>query len=331
MSLARRLPEIWYGPRSPGLTLRALARLYAIATGLHRALYRHGLRRVWRLPVPVLVVGNRVAGGTGKTPLVLALIAHLQARGKRPGVISRGYGRRGKDLLRVDPDTPPGLAGDEPALIACRSGAPVAVCADRVAAARLLLAEGCDTIIADDGLQHPRLGRDLEIEVIDASRGYGNGRLLPAGPLRERPPARFEGLRVVNGGDGGSGAGEGRDWPMRLRAGTPYRLADGRRRPLADFLAEPVAAVAGIGHPQRFFAALSEAGLRLHARAFPDHHPYRGEDLAFARERVLLMTEKDAVKCRGIAPPETYVVPVEAELPPAFFRAVDERLFRSGG
>lgn len=323
--LARRLPEIWYGPRSPGLTLRALSWLYATVTALHRALYRHGLRQVWRLPVPVLVVGNRVAGGTGKTPLVLALVAHLEARGKRPGVISRGYGRCGKGLLRVGPDTPPALAGDEPALIARRSGVPVAVCADRVAAARLLLAEGCDTIIADDGLQHLRLGRDLEIEVIDASRGYGNGRLLPAGPLRERPPRHFEGLRVVNGGGGGEA-----DWPLRLRLGTPYRLDDGSRRPLADFLAAPVAAVAGIGHPQRFFAALSEAGLYLHARAFPDHHPYRREDLAFAGEQVLLMTEKDAVKCRGIAPPETYAVPVEAELPPAFFRAVDERLFRAG-
>jgi tetraacyldisaccharide 4'-kinase len=320
MRLERWLERRWYGGEPPGMGLRAIAGAYRVARGLRAA------EAPQRLPVPVLVAGNFTAGGTGKTPLVIALARDLSARGWRPGIVSRGHGRRGDGPVRVEVETLASEAGDEPKLIRERTGLPVFVDRDRVAAARAAVAAGCNLVIADDGLQHRRLGRDIEIEVIDGERGYGNGLLLPAGPLREKPrPTDF---RVVNGDGEARATG---DWPMYLRLREAVSLADdGTRRSLAAFAAAPVHAVAGIGNPGRFFAALRVAGLEVHEHAFADHHDYERADFRIIRGTVL-MTEKDAVKCRGLGLRDAWSVPVEAELPDGFYDALAARLEQSHG
>lgn len=321
------LQRVWYGGETPGLGLRALSALFGGAVALRRAAYRRGWLRSERVAAPVIVVGNLVAGGAGKTPLVIAIVRWLQTQGRRPGVVSRGYGRRSRGALRVRAHTPAEQGGDEPVLIARATSAPVRVDADRVAAARALIAEGCDIIVADDGLQHYRLARDLEIETIDGTRRYGNARLLPAGPLREpRERAQHCDLRVVNIGAGrGDAAGQG-EWPMRLALREARPLAGDAPRPLVDFVGRRAHAIAGIGHPQRFFDALRAAGIAIVAHPFPDHHAYRADDLRFTDDLPLLMTEKDAVKCGGFAPPGSYAVPAEAELPEGFWVALGGHL-----
>ncbi len=318
--LERWLLRRWYGGVAPGPGLRLLSLVYGAGIGLRGWLYGRGLLHTHRLRVPVIVVGNLVAGGTGKTPLTIALARDLAAKGWRPGIVSRGHGRRSHDPVRVTPALPPEICGDEPLLIARQTGLPVLVDSDRVAAARQLVAEGCNLIIADDGLQHRRLGRDIEIEVIDGERRHGNGRLIPAGPLRE-PADRSVDLRVVNGGDTGYG-----EWPMRLVLGDAQALEGGDRRPLASFAGQPVHAVAGIGNPARFFRALREQGLQPVEHAFPDHHAYVAGDFLLSPAQPVLMTEKDAVKCADFALAQAYAVPVQAELPAAFFDQLRERL-----
>jgi tetraacyldisaccharide 4'-kinase len=318
--LERWLARRWYGGVPPGLGLRALAGAFRVARGFRAE------SAPQRLPVPVLVAGNFTAGGTGKTPLVIALARELAARGWRPGIVSRGHGRRSEQPVRVEDDTPVAESGDEPKLIRERTGLPVFVDRDRVAAARAAVDAGCNLVIADDGLQHRRLARDVEIEVIDGERGYGNGLLLPAGPLREKP--RATDFRVVNG-DGE--AREAGDWPMYLRLREAVSLADdGTRRSLAAFASAPVHAVAGIGNPGRFFSALRAAGLNPQEHSFADHHDYERADFRNIRGTVL-MTEKDAVKCRGLGLSDAWSVPVEAELPDGFYDALAARLEQSHG
>lgn len=318
--LERWLVACWYGRATPVPWLRPFSLLYGGLRWLHAMPYRLGWRQPRRLPVPVVVVGNRVVGGTGKTPLVIALVRWLQSSGYRPGVVSRGYGRRSSAPVRVAMGMPSSLCGDEPLEIALATHAPVQVDADRVRAGALLAGEGCDVIVSDDGLQHRRLHRDVEIEVVDALRGYGNGALLPAGPLRSPASAHPHALQVVNGGDGSAG------FSMNLRLADAIRLDGGERRPLVAFVDGPVCAMAGIGHPERFFQALRAAGLAVHARALPDHHDYRGDEWAGLPAGPLLVTGKDAVKLAGIAPADSWWVPVSAELPDAFFTAVAVRL-----
>jgi tetraacyldisaccharide 4'-kinase len=311
--LERWLSRRWYGGEPPGLGLRALAGAWRLARAARTGATPQ------RVGVPVLVVGNFTAGGTGKTPLVIAIARELAARGWHPGIVSRGYGRRGDGPVKVEVETPVEEAGDEPKLIRERTGLPVFVDHDRVAAARAAIAEGCDVVIADDGLQHRRLARDLEIEVLDGERGYGNGLLLPAGPLREAP--RATDFRVVNGEAVRPG-----DVPMRLRLREAASLADdSERRPLAAFADAPVHAVAGIGNPARFFSALRAAGLELHEHAFPDHHDFERADFS-AIKGTILMTEKEGVKCRSLGLADAWVVPAEAELPPEFLAALAARL-----
>jgi len=305
------LERMWYRSAPPPPALRPLGALYG-AVSAHLARRRQAA--AVRLPVPVIVVGNIAVGGTGKTPFVLWLVQRLRERGWRPGVVSRGYGGRAPSYpLRVGAATDPAWAGDEPALIARRLGVPVAVAPDRVAAARLLLDAGeADILVADDGLQHYHLARDLEICVVDASRGLGNGALLPAGPLREPPQrlARVD-LVVVNGGGWRSPGAPAVD--MLLRMTDAVALDDGRHTALSTFAGRRVHAVAGIGNPERFFASLRGAGIEVVPHPFPDHHRYRAGDLAFDAELPLLMTEKDAVKCRGLARPGWWCVPADAE------------------
>jgi tetraacyldisaccharide 4'-kinase len=275
-----------------------------------------------RLQVPVLVIGNISVGGTGKTPLAIAIAEDLARRGWRPGVVSRGYGGNAGAPMLLDGHVDPARVGDEPALIRAH-GIAVAVGRDRVAAAHLLLAEGIDVVLADDGLQHYRLARDVEICVIDGVRRFGNGWLLPAGPLRE-PPARLATVdfRVVNGGTPQPG-----EVPMQLQGDEAVDMGNAARRmPLSGFAGQRVHATAGIGHPQRFFDALRARGIDVVEHAFPDHHAYASGELDFGDGLPLLMTDKDAVKCAAFAREGWWRVPVAAQLPTAFFDELDRRL-----
>jgi tetraacyldisaccharide 4'-kinase len=284
---------------------------------------RFGIPRPQRVAKPVVVVGNLIAGGSGKTPLAIALVERLRRQGWAPGIATRGYGREhGDEPLWVEAGTDPALGGDEPVLLARLTGAKVRADRDRVAAARALIDAGCDIVVCDDGLQHRRLHRDVEIEVIDGRRRYGNGLLLPAGPLREPAErgARCD-FRVVNGGEAGFG-----EWPMRLDADLAVPMRGGRSRPLADFAGRRVHAVAGIGDPGRFFAMLRALGIAVVPHAFPDHHRYTVEELRFGNDLPVLMTEKDAVKCAPFADERCWSVPAQARLPEAFWIALLDKL-----
>ena len=328
----REAPRWWYEPgaRVP-LWARAAGGLYAAGTSLRRRLYAKGLLRSRRAPVPVVVVGNLVAGGSGKTPLTIALVERLRAEGWTPGVASRGYGRADASrALWVEATTPASEGGDEPVLIARQAEVRVRVDRDRAAAARALAAAGCDIVVCDDGLQHYALARDVEIEVIDGRRRYGNGLPIPAGPMRE-PAARGTAcdFRVLNAGaDPGLAAGFG-EWPMWLAAGDAIPLRGGRPQPLDAFAGRRVHAVAGIGEPARFFDMLRALGIAVVPHAFPDHHAYSAEDLRFGSDLPVLMTAKDAVKCAPFVTEAHFAVPVRAELPEAFWVALLARLPRA--
>ena len=302
----------WYRRSGWRFVLWPLAALFGIITAIRRVAYRWGFLRVRHPGAPVIVVGNISVGGTGKSPLVIALAKCLCEAGFRPGIVSRGYrGQADHWPQSVAADSDVRLVGDEPVMIAHRAQCPVVVGPDRVAAVERLLAghPECDLIISDDGLQHYRLGRDIEIAVIDGVRRYGNGLLLPAGPLRE-PVARLEDVDfvVVNGGDAGPG-----EYAMTLRplrwcaVGDPARIMD-----LSAFNGTDAHALAAIGHPERFFSTLTQLGIHFDTRIFPDHHPLRAIDLDFQDEQAVLMTEKDAVKCGEIAPSNAWYLEIEA-------------------
>jgi len=302
--------------------LRALASVYGAVVRSRRAAYRRGWLRVERVGVPVIVVGNITVGGNGKTPLVIALVEHLCAQGWKPGVVSRGYGRRSRHQVVVDAHTDARDAGDEPLLIARRTGVPVVVDADRVAAAKRVIALGCDIVVADDGLQHERLHRDVEIEVVDEARRYGNGFLLPAGPLREfgRPDIDLCVFhRTLPAEDEGAA-------PGFVLKGDALHSGDGRIESLASWRGRRVHAVAGLGHPQRFFGGLRDHGLDVVEHAFPDHHAYVEEDLYFAERLPIVMTEKDWVKCERFAPANAWCLPVHADCSPGIMDGIDRVL-----
>lgn len=308
---ARRLERLWYGNSPLAWLLQPLAWLFGAGVAVRRGLYQAGWLAVERVPVPVIVVGNITVGGTGKTPVVEWLVRTLRAEGFRPGIVSRGYGGRAHDTpVRVTAGSRAEDVGDEPLLLARRTGEPVAVCVRRARAARLLVEAGADVIVADDGLQHYALHRDLEIMVLDGERQLGNGRLLPAGPLRE-PPSRLQedALVLANGGPA--------DLPwlrFELRTGAASPLAGGRPRPLADFAGQPVWAVAGIGNPGRFHAALARYGIDVHAVHVPDHGRLNLAQLRLDNVWPVLMTEKDAVKYPHCAEPDLWWVPAEVEM-----------------
>ena len=313
--LQRWIEARWYGGAPVPAWLSALSRLFAIVARHRRARQRSDATR---LPVPVVVVGNLTVGGSGKTPVVIALVESLRASGFTPGVISRGYGSSARGVRDVDADDDPSATGDEPLLIARRTGVPVVVGRDRVGAARRLIGRhGVDVVVSDDGLQHYRLARDLEIVVVDGRRRFGNGRLLPAGPLRE-PLERLDeaGIVLVNGPRGSEETG------FDLALGSAWSLAGHPGRMLSSLAGTPVHAVAGIGDPVRFFDALRAKGFQVIEHAFPDHHAFVPDDLAFTDGHPVLMTEKDAVKCRRFARPDWYAVPVTAELPTAVVEKV---------
>jgi tetraacyldisaccharide 4'-kinase len=304
----RRLERLWYDGSALVLPLVPLSWLFALAVAVRRHLYAAGWWSSTRIGVPVIVVGNITVGGTGKTPFTAWLAQRLRAAGRQPGIVSRGYGGGAqRDALRVTAQTTAAQAGDEPVLLARHSGAAVAVCADRVRAARLLVEEGADIIIADDGLQHYALARDLEIALIDGDRRLGNGRLLPAGPLRE-PSSRLTevALVMVNGGKPLAG-----EQGFTLQAGSAVALAGAERRALAQFVGQKVWALAGIGNPERFYDSLRLAGIEPVAVDVPDHGI---ADLARLRAEAdwpILMTEKDAVKYPHCEDRRAWYLPVE--------------------
>ena len=289
--------------------------LFASLVVLRMALFKVRLFKSQHPGIPVIVVGNIVAGGSGKTPLAIWVAEFLRAKGWKPGIVSRGYGAKETHPRAATIASKPEEVGDEPIVLSRRSGCPVWVGADRIAVARALRQKHpeTDVLILDDGLQHYRLRRDLEIAVVDA-RGAGNGFLLPAGPLRE-PAWRLRTVDAVVC----NGFRKDRAWSMHMHGEELHRMTDARdRRPAQAFAGQKVHAVAGIGDPNRFFMHLVRLGLKPVPHPFPDHHPFKPEDLAFAGEEPVVMTEKDAVKLRHAARPNWWVLPVTARLDAAF-------------
>ncbi|WPC03646.1 tetraacyldisaccharide 4'-kinase [Pseudomonas benzenivorans] len=328
MGLSDRLVAAWYAGHPALGLLRPLEALYRRVARRKRARFLAGEGDIYRAPVPVLVVGNITVGGTGKTPLILWLIEHCRARGLRVGVVSRGYGAQPPQFpWRVRAEQAAAIAGDEPLLIVQRSGVALMIDPDRGRAVRALLEqERLDLILSDDGLQHYRLARDLELVLIDAARGLGNRRCLPAGPLRE-PVERLRSVDAVlhNGVEGDPVGGYG----FCLRPRALVNLRSGERRPLSHFPpGQGVHAVAGIGNPQRFFATLEALHWRPIPHAFADHAQYSAELLDFSQRLPVLMTEKDAVKCRAFAVDDWWYLAVDAEPSTAFVTWFDSQLAR---
>lgn len=309
--------------------------LFRVASDARRTAYRRGLLGATRLTVPVIVVGNITAGGTGKTPLVLWLSSLLKSRGRTPGIVCRGYGGTEGPPRAVTAVSDPYVCGDEAVLLARRSGCPVWTSTDRPAAAKsLLAANNCDVVLSDDGLQHYALARDLEFCVVDADRVFGNGWLLPAGPLREPPSRLSEVDAVIVHGANGSGASlslmrslNANCLGMKLEARGFWNLRDTRQRVDAGhFRGKKVHAVAGIGNPDRFFRQLREMGIEITAHAFPDHHAFSVSDLAFAGTDPVVMTEKDAVKCQRISSDRWWALAVDAAPDPDLEKLVLRKL-----
>lgn len=308
------IDKLWSGRNWLWLLLVPFSLLYAAVSGLNRLAYRRGWRATYRAPVPVVVVGNLTVGGSGKTPVVIWLTCYLKQLGYRPAVVSRGYGGRAASYpLQVSDNTSPKESGDEPLLIYRRTGVPVIVAPKRVDAVKLALRHdpAIDVIITDDGLQHYALERDIELVVVDGLRRFGNGWWLPAGPLRESKQRLVSvDAVIVNGGHAFP-----HELSMQLKPGPVTRLngrtiseLDRRRR---------VIAIAGIGHPPRFFHSLRALGLDVIAEyPFADHYAYRAADLQLLAQddQLLIMTEKDAVKCSTFAEDNWCYLPVSAEL-----------------
>ena len=334
-SLESTLTRAWLRRGPLAIALLPVALLFGALAAVRRRLFQSGVKKSARLPVPVIVVGNIFIGGTGKTPLTIWLAEALRAAGMRPGIISRGHGGdAGKDGAprAVTPGSNPRVVGDEPLLIAQRTGCPVVIGRERAEAGRALLAmhPDVDVLITDDGLQHYALARDIEIILFDG-RGVGNGWLLPAGPLRE-PPSRRRDFTVVN-------VPEITPALARAVGGAPYRmllsgqyaepLNGGERVPLAELRAKRIVAAAGIGNPGSFFTMLRAAGLAPAELALPDHHDFLDDPVTALDAEIILITEKDAVKCRKIEhlkdDPRLWVVPVTAQLDPALAEQIVEK------
>ncbi len=322
--LSNAIQRSWYDPNILTWFLLPLSYVYRCLVWLRNKACKVGIFRTYHLCVPIIVVGNITVGGTGKTPLVIWLCEYLKKTGWKPGVIGRGYRGQSESWPQVVTDkSNPNLVGDEAVLVARRTQCPVCVGPRRVAAAQRLLDEyPCNIIISDDGLQHLALERDIEIAVIDGERRFGNGYCLPAGPLRESiERLNNVDLKVTNG------VAQDEEFGMDLVMLDPVNLQDeSMRKSFTEFGSTPVHAVSGIGHPQRFFKQLDEAGLNIIAHSFPDHHTYVLDDLRFNDDHPVLMTEKDTVKCKAFASKEHWYVPVNAKLDERFEKEIEQRL-----
>ena len=353
-----KLEQHWSHITPLHLILFPVSLVFRALVALRRELYLSGFLPSHRLLLPVVVVGNISVGGTGKTPLTLALSQQFIQHGWHPLIISRGYGRTSRSPQPVLASSTAAQVGDEPLLMAQRDICPVWVGADRVATAQAALQAHpqCDVVLCDDGLQHYRLQRDVEIAVVDGAFGYGNGLMLPAGPLRE-PVSRLQTVdaTVVNGGDAGASAellmeplairlgsqktpakslvmaGHPDQYEMRLTGAVFYNLLNpGQVASPADFQKPNIHAVAGIGHPQRYFQHLETLGIPFTPHAFPDHHPYRASDLSFTDCDAILLTEKDAVKCASFADARYWVLRVDAQIDPALIDQILRKIAPHG-
>ncbi len=308
--------KIWYRDSSWVWPLLPISLLYQVIITIRRWCYQIGLFKQHRVDVPVIVVGNLTVGGTGKTPLVIALVEKLKAQGERPGIVTRGYGGRSRRYpVLVSADCSATEVGDEPLIIAKHTQCPVMVDPKRARAAKALLAQtDCTVIISDDGLQHRGLARDIEILLVDGQRRFGNGYCLPAGPLRE-PLKRMEEVNFV--------VSNGALYPnatlMSFEYGSLTNLLDHQKQFPTFARTEPVFAVTGIGNPQRFFEALQVQGYNIMKNALRDHHRFSPTDFAFTESAPVIMTEKDAVKCQDFAQPNWWYLPVSAQLSSEFW------------
>lgn len=305
--------------------LLPLSGLYCLITIVRRKLYQLSIKKSFSAQVPVVVVGNIVVGGSGKTPLLISLCEYVSGKGFKPGVVSRGYGGSVTGLKQVVSDDMAEQVGDEPLMIFQRTNVPVVVGADRVSAINHLLTNNqCDIVFSDDGLQHYRMRRDFEIAVIDAVRKFGNGFCLPAGPLRESVSRLKEVDLVIYNGSNTNNSDE---YSYRLQIMGLKQLNGENSRSLSSFAKKMgIHAVAGIGHPARFFNQLTKSGLNIIEHAFQDHHKYQQDDFSGWHTDCIIMTEKDAVKCRHLTLPDAWIVIVNAELPAALEAQLDSRL-----
>lgn len=325
-----RLQHHWYRISPLHLLLVPLSLIFGALAVIRRWLYRVGILARVKIPVPVVIIGNISVGGTGKTPLTLWLAQQLIDDGWHPGIISRGYLKNGQQTLSPRQVSSTDLAdevGDEPLLMAQRQLCPVWIGCDRPAAALALLSAHpeCDILLSDDGLQHYRLQRDAEIVVVDGARRFGNQLLLPAGPLRE-PVSRLQSVDavVINSGETAPN-----QFAMRLVGQQFYNLLNPERLVSATkFQGLTLHAIAGIGHPTRFFNYLNQLGLTVNPHAFPDHHPYSAADLDLPHADAILMTEKDAVKCAGFASEKCWVLRVDAQLDTALAQLIINKVTR---
>ncbi|MCP3999794.1 MAG: tetraacyldisaccharide 4'-kinase [Gammaproteobacteria bacterium] len=310
VSQHKSIESLWYGNSTSKWLLLPLAWIYGLIVFFRRSLYTSGLLTRPQLPVPVIVVGNIAVGGTGKTPVVAWLAQQLHAAGYRPGIVSRGYGgsHSGAAVL-VNEQSDAAIVGDEPLMLAQITACPVCICTDRVAAVEMIAQQGVNVVITDDGLQHYRLRRSFEIVVVDGQRGFGNGQLLPAGPLRENLQRIGQADAVLI--NGGSELIEGTEF--NLISGDLHSVSGNQTKSLNDFHGQRVWGLAGIGNPGRFYSMLIDAGLEVDRVDVNDHGKHSLASLVALRDQPVLMTQKDAVKYHSSVPQNAWYLPVEVQ------------------
>jgi tetraacyldisaccharide 4'-kinase len=313
------LIDQWYQPKPWGKLLWPLAKLFELAVRFRKYCYDRNYFKKYRATVPVIIVGNLTVGGTGKTPLVIYLAQLLKAQGFRPGIVSRGYKGQVKSVVMVSSYSDPNVVSDEAVLLAQRTACPVIIAKKRaVGVDQIVRYNRVNVIICDDGLQHYGLERDIEIAVIDGERRFGNGQSLPMGPMRE-PESRLDSVDLIVTNSANSAPHNSREHSMNFICDMVYSLSHpNQKRSIRDFIGSPVHAIAGIGYPERFFQQLRDLGIIVTSHPFPDHYKFSAADVSFADQLPVLITEKDAVKCKHFAHQRLWVVAVSVELPQSF-------------
>ena len=329
-TVANKIESAWYRSATWLYCLWPLSLIYAVISRFRRFLYWAGFLHSYRAPIPVIIVGNISVGGTGKTPFVIALVKQLQQAGFQPGIVSRGYGSRAASYpFHVSRDGNPSECGDEPLLMAIRTGVPVVIDANRSHASRQLVEQhSCDVIVSDDGLQHYALQRDIELVVVDGQRGFGNAKLLPMGPLRESISRLKQVDFIISNGAQLPQRSSADQYLMQLQPLPLEKLTGGQSCAVKDWPdSKRVHGVAGIGNPSRFFHSLRQLGFDPVEHRFDDHHDYCEADLQFTEDLAIIMTEKDAVKAQLIkAPVNSWYLPVAAEIDSACFQKIIQQL-----